>query len=166
MHRPKGWLYGLGGDDLIKAGGGSDHIFGGKGNDALEGGAQNDTFYFDFGDGGDKITDFRWSNNPAAERDVIALSSDIDGYWAFANDGYIRIVTLADNTDNGVSDPVKAGSIGLYGVTASMWESWGGHVDTYSDPTTGAVVAGSNAMQTSDMGGLFQFRQEADFIIA
>lgn len=51
-------LYGMGGDDVLRAGDGDDLLDGGAGNDRLEGGAGADQFVFTAGAGIDTVTDF------------------------------------------------------------------------------------------------------------
>jgi serralysin len=47
------------GNDTINAGPGNDRVFGGAGNDTITLGFGQDTFVFRFGDGHDRVTDFR-----------------------------------------------------------------------------------------------------------
>ena len=136
---------GKGGDDIIKAGRGNDLVIGGAGNDLLSGGYDFDTFAFDFGHGGDKITDF------TAGEDRIELRGQVDGYYAFLNDGNVRLVTL-DQVDDG--SWVKAGSITLVGMDAAEWFAMTGEeLDTYEDSSTWDVTSASNqtAAATNDI---------------
>ena len=50
------------GNDVIYGGKGDDFISGGKGNDYLDGGSGNDDYYFQSGDGSDKIIDTEGAN--------------------------------------------------------------------------------------------------------
>ncbi|WP_415891703.1 calcium-binding protein [Neptuniibacter sp. PT8_73] len=51
------YLFGYAGDDTLKGGSGSDRIYGGVGNDYLIGGKGSDIYYFNRGDGLDRIKD-------------------------------------------------------------------------------------------------------------
>lgn len=51
-------LAGEDGDDILSGGEGDDHLSGGEGSDIINGGAGDDTYYYNRGDGADRIHDF------------------------------------------------------------------------------------------------------------
>jgi hypothetical protein len=56
-------LYGDLGNDKLSGDLGNDHLFGGEGDDVLSGGEGDDTYYFDIGDGNDRIIDTGGGND-------------------------------------------------------------------------------------------------------
>lgn len=61
-------IYGYDGDDTIQTGHGDDHLSGGKGNDILNGHGGSDTYYFNKGDGRDRIQEIDYRDNPSTDR--------------------------------------------------------------------------------------------------
>ncbi|WP_197410485.1 calcium-binding protein [Sphingopyxis sp. H081] len=64
-------LSGGGGNDLISAGEGNDQLTGGQGNDYLDGGYGSDTYFYNLGDGHDRLHDERTDDGSSVNRLVL-----------------------------------------------------------------------------------------------
>jgi hypothetical protein len=113
--------------DYISGGSGNDIIIGNLGNDLLDGGGGNDTFFFGWYHDADSVYNFSRSTG---NMDVIDLGDGIDAYQVATVWNGIRIATV-DSDIPLANDPVY-GSIVLNGVSATQWQSWGGHVGYFT----------------------------------
>ena len=68
-------LSGRGGNDILLGNGGNDELNGGTGKDKLTGGRGDDQFFFDTGDGKDKITDFSNGHDTISLADWTAIAN-------------------------------------------------------------------------------------------
>jgi len=67
-------LHGLAGNDEIDAGGGADTLIGGRGDDTLSGGTGNDVYFFNRGDGADRVYQ---GNAAQGDLDVVRFGDGI-----------------------------------------------------------------------------------------
>ena len=86
-------LFGGGGNDTLYGGTGNDKLWGGADNDTLWGGAGSDTFYYDDGDGKDKIFDFD-------ENDMLQITGTFSGTY---NAGTNVISIKVGSTTNAIT---------------------------------------------------------------
>jgi len=88
-------LFGGDGNDVIYANNGNDKITGGAGRDYLNGGRGDDTYYFNLGDGADKIKDYdRTANN----HDILALGEGITKEdLSFYREGKNLVIDISEN---------------------------------------------------------------------
>ncbi len=94
--------------DTLRGNGGDDVIDGGQGNDVMTGGAGRDTFFREFGDGSDTITDFA----AGAGGDVIILNG-------YATNAFAKLVITASGTDT-IIDLGQDGQILLKNVDPAI----------------------------------------------
>ena len=97
-------LQGTDGNDIIFSGAGDDDITGGKGDDVLRGGDGSDYYYWQPGDGNDRIID---SGVSTSDYDVLVLENITPDHVTLSRSGNNLIVTV-----NGVEHITVAGQFG------------------------------------------------------
>jgi Ca2+-binding RTX toxin-like protein len=99
-------IRGLGGDDTMSGLGGDDKLTGGTGNDVVDGGTGNDGYFFNVGDGNDRITD-------SSGTDTLQLGPGITaGGVTLGRSANSLVLTLAGGAgsvtiDNYLVDPAR-----------------------------------------------------------
>lgn len=108
-------MFGGASRDLLVGQAGRDEISGGAGDDILIGGAGTDLFYFNDGDGNDRVLDF----DPTSTGDVVVLSgnSEITDY------ADLRDNHMVQQGGNVVIDDGQGNSITLIGLTLAELEA-------------------------------------------
>lgn len=93
-------LLGLAGNDTLKGWGGNDTLIGGLGDDRLLGDTGNDSYYFQRGDGVDRIYE-RGGTNPAVESDKLVFNGNVKSsqLW-FSRQANDLVVSLIGGTDS------------------------------------------------------------------
>ncbi|KQT01632.1 hypothetical protein ASG42_26855 [Rhizobium sp. Leaf391] len=123
------FLYGAGGDDVLRTGAGDDLIAGGDGDDMLDGNGGSDLYLFNRGDGDDKISEgIVVETDGNGGRDTISFGLDIDVDDLQFDSGSNLLISL--RTENKAT--LSGETLNVYG-----WSSNRNQVETlaFSDGT-------------------------------
>lgn len=126
-------LYGDAGIDSLYGGAGDDHLYGGTGTDFLDGGDDNDTYYYNTGDGKDRIHDSEGNNSLIINSHLITeitqvapnsrLYTDSWENTYFLSESGELVITVGDSTQDQITIGYFDESDHNFGISLTPVES-------------------------------------------